>query len=196
MTNNGTVTFDSGGGNFSSSNWLSCTKTWPSVFCLTGWFKNNNGAGSILGAADSNGYYTLSLYNDASNNKICVSIHGGTLKIYTTTPIDTSWHFFVIRGYSSGSNTWEFWFDGVSVGTGTVSFALCTLFSLRRMGAYANDHWDGGRIRDTRIYDHALSNDEISNLYVDGLNSYVNKRKKFFQNPTIILTTNYFNRGF
>ena len=59
--------------------------------------------------------------------------------------------------------------DSASCGTGAIGFTLASTLALGGFGAYSGEG-AAGNILDTRIYDHALSQSEISALAADGPN--------------------------
>ncbi len=138
------------------------------------WFKRNaSGTGANVGKWTASGNqrsYNLEVYTD---DKIYWTITsdgtGGsgstkTQFISTSTYTDTNWHHLV-GTFSSGTMT--VYLDGASIAgstTGTAS-SVYNSTSVLQIGAYGGGTYTNGLIDEVRVYNRALSADEIQTLY-------------------------------
>lgn len=182
MTNNNSVTFSSAGARFqsASSQYLSATITWPSVFTWVIDIKIDSGKYFYLGNQASDGKYACSLGPCVGGDtKIKVnsprySDYGGQPAVidigYSLT--DGLYHTFALVGYNyapvpNGVNMGVLFCDGECVG-GCAFFqqaTLSTAFSIGRPGATTSGYGDG-YARDFRAYNRILTIDEIRRLSV------------------------------
>lgn len=176
LTNNGTVTFDGRGASFNgSSQWLSGTKTFPSSFTMSVWCTpvDFSARRSVMAVSDAgtsansagwcdDGNYTGMIVSCTSYVTIT-----GELNV-TNYPTDR----FTLSTltYDRASLRCMMWRNTIPIGTFAVTAAVSsTAFSIGRFGAYAGCYWYG-LLADARIYDHALSADEIVRLHHLGPN--------------------------
>lgn len=177
MTNNGSVTFSENGASFNGSNqWLSCTKTRPSQFTMMSWitpvnFSARRSAFSACNAdgapASAWGWYDGEL---TAMNVMACSI---SQYIYIANELNTN-------NYPTNNKTLSVvTYNGVTltayrnelqIGATSCSAATgSTSLSIGRIGAYPDGYWYG-TIADARLYNRALTANEISILAGNGPN--------------------------
>ena len=106
-----------------------------------------------------------SINMDNTSGKIQFRATGGTYYDWDIGyDYTNAWHHFTWIG--SGATTVELLVDGVSHGT----VAADSSFSLNGIGrAYTTNDWDfAGKIDDVRIYDRALTGEEVQQIYDEG----------------------------
>jgi len=67
----------------------------------------------------------------------------------------------------NGISTWTYYLDGVQMSTGTFGTAINTNIANVKIGARTGSGYINGAIDDVRIYNRALSSDEVQMLYRD-----------------------------
>lgn len=181
LTNNGAVTFSrDNGASFNGTNqWLSGTKTLSTSFSLAVWVRTNNLSrqAPMLITSSAGNYYTgidMGCYTNESN--FWVGMANGTdsargIGDFTTTNYPSSQFIFMTGTYSS--NSLFFYRNAIQIASRIATpSTIYTDLSLGRAGAY-NGEYLNGNIFDARIYDHALSYDEVRKLYIAGPNGGV-----------------------
>jgi len=140
---------------------------------LSAWFKTDSTTYGYI--ADNEGYLTLGVNHiyAANPNKLCGIVDGGHHRFFSSSDVtDNLWHHAVIVW--DGTNTAILYLDGVNVSSGfsgpptpdrkSRPFAIGAHSTI---AAYFN-----GLIDDVRIYDRALSGEEIQQLYHIGLTGH------------------------
>lgn len=182
LTNNGGVTFDGDGAHFNGSNqWLSGTKTIPSSVTMSVWITpvNFSARRSVLvmtgdGGDDCIGWVSLS--NNITTMALCCGsgATGGYLSISSElniTNYPTDRKTLSVVTLDRTQNLFSVYRNSTLLGTFTRSANLSgTYLAIGRFGAYATDGYWYGTLMDARIYDHALSQEEVVKLYNNGPN--------------------------
>ena len=173
LTNNGTVAFSAEGASFNgSSQWLSGTKTMPASGSITAWVKclSVDKIRSVLMVTDSSNSYSNGIsISTKLNGYWNQNMLSGNTDVTSALYPSTSHVFVAVTANQSGTTTTIAVFrNGIKdgEGSGTVNVRNSVL-AIGRWGSY-NGHYFHGYIQDTRIYDHALTQSEISALYADG----------------------------
>jgi hypothetical protein len=146
---------------------------------LSVWFKTSTASGKKLIGMEDVQTGTGATNTDrqiwiGTDGKIRFAVYASALKevVSNATLNDNAWHHAV--GVSTGDNgTLFLYIDGALQGTTSVGGTIFTYTdSYWRIGGYENSLWtngaDGyftGQMDEVRIYDRALSADEVANLY-------------------------------
>ena len=116
--------------------------------------------------------------------------------IYANTIVSSNvWHH-VVAVYNNSTNTVTFYLDGIADGTKTIAGTPLAKTPSLRIGSRAPDFYFSGQIDDTRIYNRALSPNEIRLLAQRPGIAYERAPRKFYSlpaaagNPTGILINN------
>ena len=140
-------------------------------------YSNERALVSNTGGENTRGTYALQIDVDGANqDKIQFVRHGDAGYALSDTAIqDTNWHHIAVTRESNGNVV--IYIDGVEDATGYV--AERTAFSRTVVGTGSTSYSNfNGLIDDVRIYDEALSGDQIWQLYQDGLSN-----RAFAPNP-------------
>lgn len=124
------------------------------AFTIEGWFKSdNNAAAQVLFSQQEAGVGGVQAYYNGSTD---ISVSIGSTSIFTTSdPVftdDTWYHVALTR---DGSNNWDLWLNGTSIGSVTDATAIGNSSSAFAIGTRAdlpNSYWVGN-ITDFRITD-------------------------------------------
>ncbi|HEX8974295.1 MAG TPA: LamG-like jellyroll fold domain-containing protein, partial [Patescibacteria group bacterium] len=144
-------------------------------FTLGGWFKTTNaavGGGTIatLGSSTSGGGGS-SIGLASGNVSAKIAQNSTVLATITSTATfnDGNWHYAAVS-FNNQTLTGTLYVDGNSVGTGTITTPLSTSMSVYRVGAGLGTAFGAfiGNLDEVSIYDRALSQSEITNLYNSG----------------------------
>jgi hypothetical protein len=148
----------------------------PSTFSLGAWIKwdglrynsasTKDWATIIAKGSFSSGEYTILMKRDSveSTNALNLYINGSLQATYTTT-LDTNWHHLVAT--YSGSSA-KIFLDGANVVEALVSPAIpnsSNALNIGRESLGGSNYFWGGSLDDIRIYNRALSADEVKQLY-------------------------------
>lgn len=182
LTNNNTVTFSSEGAVFlsASSQFLSATITWPTLFTWALEFKISSGNYIYMGNCNNGGAYPHYIGIGRWGNDTVKLIVSGTstgagvvLNLDMNYNIcDGNWHTLASWGFNNTSSESETAFtcskmfiDGYLVGGAAVypAITLNTSFSIGRPGALTSGYGNGN-IRNFRAYNRHLSHEEILSM--------------------------------
>jgi hypothetical protein len=146
---------------FGASNTLNVYQS--ATFSL--WFRQLGDAGGSyqpfiqrFGAAVTG--YQIYSYN--SNDTICFYTSGIVCSTYVIS--DSDWHHLAI---TNDGTTTRFYVDGVARGSATQSGVNITTATVNTIGNYAGNYFNGS-IDDVRIYNRALTAEQIKTLYASG----------------------------
>ncbi|MFH1193641.1 MAG: LamG domain-containing protein [bacterium] len=140
---------------FSWSMWIKRSET---TFTNERALISNEGGGS-----DTNGTYAMQIDVGAGvQDKIQLGVHGVTSFWSDIAITDKNWHFIVATRNSSSNGT--IYIDGVSHGTGSLSAKTAYSGTVIGKGHSAYSLFYGN-IDDVRIFNRALSAQEVANLY-------------------------------
>jgi hypothetical protein len=142
----------------------------PAALTISAWIKitrTSGGTADIVGQYDGlNLQYTFEVNRTAGKlsalaNHSTVAVTGNT-----TLKINTWYHAALVRSGSTGSWTYTLYLNGVQDGTATVggSTEPQTSASIGTLGAF-NTFYFPGSIDEVRMYNRALSQQEVTNLY-------------------------------
>ena len=139
---------------------------------LSAWFKTDSTAYSYI--ADDEGYLALGINHFAHPNKLLGTADGGKHIYYSSSDVnDNLWHHAAIAW--NGTNTAILYLDGVGVSSGASGPPTpdskdkpFTIGVHSSISAYFD-----GTIDDVRIYNRALSAEEIQQLYQNGFGDVV-----------------------
>ena len=107
-------------------------------------------------------------FKDNNNTQLRVAINNTTLDVtgLSAMPTGTWFHLIVSHDYSNGDI--KVWQDGVNEFTGS-GIGNNQAWTLNRIGGDTTDYHDG-RLRDVRIYDYLLSDEQAASLYSGSYN--------------------------
>jgi hypothetical protein len=146
-------------------------------FTLSGWFNRNTFATDDTIIAKSNGQAGsdtgYNVYIDDATDKLTVVANDGTdqyKKESVSTFTATGWHHFALSWDDNSSANTKLFIDGVSeTTTNTGTFAnvnsLANALTFRLGAESDNGNPFDGQIDEARVYNRALSDDEVSQLY-------------------------------
>lgn len=174
LTNSGGVTFSRDGGASidRTTQVLTFTKTPPAKVSLSIWSKISNRVGAdtsvTLFGNTRSGVYGITVYMSAVDFFTCCYGTSPTTPVIRASNFDNNWRLYTLT-YSGAILTAGCNLEQTSVAASTLdsgtSFGIGGEFG-RVMGLI-------GTHLDARIYDHALSYDEIRQLYIAGPNGAV-----------------------
>ena len=145
-------------------------------FSVVAWIKTNSkGNGTIVHYRNINAYYGWGLWPGLHDEQTCLIFGlgsfntGGTVEAISCNDIyDDVWHF--TAGTDDGE-TLRLYIDGNLVSSSDSATAVWDAIMYLYVGAHdpesshPDDYWFTGAIEDIRIYNRALSEDEIQELY-------------------------------
>ena len=140
--------------------------TWAAPRTVTGWAKASTttipGWTTVFGFAGEANYNTprWDIEVDPGGN---YAFHMGPSLSWPLIPVDTQWHHFAIT--SDGDNGYSY-VDGDSLGGGPGLRNIRTVDEVRIGIRLSNGHCFSGIVDDVRIYDDALTPDEIKEITV------------------------------
>ena len=128
---------------------------------------------SSLGLSDGSGVYNNTiaiLFNLDSINQITSIYRSNNITTLSTVPLPLNFNKIAIRYFS---NTLELWLNGVMVGseTFTTQIASNVLNSLQFEKSNNTYHFYGN-VKDVKIYNNALTNDELEALTGEGYDTF------------------------
>lgn len=136
---------------------------------ITGWFKSDNSSGAnedIIARTNNSSQQHFDVYINSSN--FLEADIGGTT-VTSTTNVNSSgatwYHFAVTWDSALGSDQLKLYIDGIEEDTATLSSSITAhdqQLLIGRQGTAAN-YFDG-QIDDVRIYNYALSEDQIKKI--------------------------------
>lgn len=172
-TNNGGVTFDPvNGASFNGVNqWLSFIKSLTSPFSISVWckFGAKSAPHTPIGSSTSSGLSITGLYYSPS---------GGTANAWLNDNVSTKTNEFNNINYPDtrfvlcimtyNGATLSLYRDNIFIKSNTLSFSVPQItWSIGRMGDYNNFYFKGNML-DVNIYNHSLTQAEITALYNAG----------------------------
>ena len=149
----------------------SFTETTP--FTISAWFKTATGQLiEIIEKKSTNDLYRLMMQTDGS---LYFELNDGTNQLVvnpTASLVNGIWHQAILT--YDGANLLTAYVDGVNIGTDNspALSGVVTAGGNLNIGSGANGNFNGS-IDDVRIYNYALSAQEVSNLYNASKQSYV-----------------------
>ena len=147
--------------------------TGTGTFAVSAWVKTDSPAGAIVvqrTPTSADGSYGLSIVN---NGKAMFYVYNGGLGFIFQSDVivnDGLWHHIVV--VRTNSTDGEIYIDGSLAGSGSGSARSLNNVLVNIGRGTAGTSYFNGSIDDVRIYDTALSAEEIWQLYLDGLSEY------------------------
>lgn len=140
---------------------------------LTVWFKTDSTAYGLI--ADVEGYMNLGANHIRATtpNKICGIVDGGYHRFFSTSDVtDNFWHHAAIVW--DGAGTAYLYLDGVCESSGTSGPPTPDRKDRPfTIGAYSGiSAYFTGSVDDVRVYDRALSAEEVRQLHLNGLSAH------------------------
>lgn len=143
---------------------LNLISTTPPSFSISAWFKPAVGGNDLSGISLVNGYYARLYYR--TSNTFGFQLVPGTTGV-TSGAITLNQWYFVVGAYDSTSNKVIIYVRGVGVQSGNNATPGSTNLSGRPMNMLVGNaqQYFKGLIDDVRIYNRALTPQEVTNLY-------------------------------
>lgn len=153
------------------------TSVEPTTVSVSAWIKTTNLGSNypyIISKPVSAGSTSYGLYKNTANSTYAFYINDGNEKISPTIDKsrieDGNWHY--LSGTYDKSFV-RFYVDGVQVGTGTATtadIAYSASYNLH-IGSFNNNYFSSGTIDDVKIYNYALTADEVKMDYDRGMSA-------------------------
>ncbi|MHC4865049.1 MAG: LamG-like jellyroll fold domain-containing protein [Planctomycetota bacterium] len=140
-------------------------------FTIGLWFKsptaiNSGTGGNFLGHNDTSSGYFLG-FHENDNGEISLGTNQGRVKTTRSQWTQQRWYYIVAVNYGSGVD--RVYVDGVLDGTGENNYAGPPIagepLTIGRRSTYGTTNFFGGLIDDVRLYQWALSPEEVQQLY-------------------------------
>jgi len=141
-------------------------------FTMSGWFKTTETSGTVVGIFDTttNAFYTAIYVS--GDNKATLTIDddvvAGVIKS-TDDVTDGNWHHMV--GVFTSTTDRKLYLDGIEVNSDTTSVGFPSGLDTTSIGVFDRSTQSTlmeGQVADVRIYDDALTADEVNYLYTNG----------------------------
>jgi hypothetical protein len=144
----------------------------PGVITASAWIKLSSvaaNAAAIIGQSDSEANVQWAFEVNRTAARIGFAHGGGSYLLAagnTNLAVNTLYHVVAVRTGSAGAWTVAFYVNGVADGatTSATNPQVQTTVSIGRFGAYGGDNYFPGFLDDVRIYNRALSAQEIRTL--------------------------------
>ncbi|MDX9856910.1 MAG: LamG-like jellyroll fold domain-containing protein [candidate division Zixibacteria bacterium] len=174
---NGTAGHDSSGALvFDGTGYLSAGQTFPTLssYTKTAWVYRTDAGGAQCGNIISGDYPTAGSHAFWAPSGVSHTLRAGhngawiaTATVADNVPLALETWYFVAVTFDYTSGLMSLYKDGVLIDTGTVA-VKDVIDSTLQVGAYGNVAPWFGRIDDARVYDFALSDDQIQAMYSTG----------------------------
>ena len=143
---------------FGANNVLNCTVS----LAISMWAKRNGTSGGSYHAwvqRFSGATVGYQLYVNNSDN--IVRLYTNTVLASSYAMSDTKWHHLCV---TNSNSTTSFFIDGIPYGSGSQSLVDVTTATVKNFGIFPGQGFTNGFMDDARIYDRALSPQEIRTL--------------------------------
>lgn len=161
---------------FNGAGYLSAGESFPTLssYTKTAWVYRTDNGGSNAGNIISGDYPTAgshAFWAPSSVSHILRAGHNGawsaTAAVSDNVPLALETWYFVAVTFDYTTGLMSLYKDGVLIDTGTVAVPN-VIDSTLQIGAYGNVYPWFGRIDDARVYDFALSANQIATMYSSG----------------------------
>jgi len=138
-------------------------------FSLAAWFRREGSGDQMIISAEGERIWRLKY--DSGNNALDFNVFdGSSTALFSNTSISLSTFFHAVAVYDA-SNGMELYLDGSSEGSNSITLTPNSVNGENTIGIQGDDQTSkpfNGVIDDVRIYDKALTDAEVSNLFNTG----------------------------